>query len=190
MPISHPAAHLAFVNFRVESVSGDVATAGPAQLPAAESSGAPLMTAHRAVEAVFMAVNQAAADRHGAVVTLQFCVGGSDLAVRVQVQGDAVHTTFRTESPELRAVLAQEWSATASSFTGETLRLAEPVFTADGGSSMFSERDSSQSWQEPAESRFAPARPRRAARTTSPRVASVDAPLSVISSLGRLQTFA
>jgi hypothetical protein len=86
-------------------------------------------TAHRAVEAVMTAVERfSSGDRHA--VNMQFSVGGADLTVRVELRADQVHATFRTDSPELRAALATEWSAATPNVGDRSLRLAPPVFAA------------------------------------------------------------
>ncbi len=91
-------------------------------------------TAHRAVEAAMNATERfAARDQHS--VNLQFTVGGSDLNVRVEMRNGEVHTTFRTDSSDLRAALATEWQSVTTPNQGDrSARLAPPVFTAgDGG---------------------------------------------------------
>jgi hypothetical protein len=91
-------------------------------------------TAHQAVEAVLSAADRVAS-RTQHSVNLQFNVGGSDLNVRVELRAGEVHTTFRTDSAELRAALSNEWqSVTAHSSSERPTRLAPPVFTANGQS--------------------------------------------------------
>jgi hypothetical protein len=90
----------------------------------------PVVAAQRAVEAVLTAVERfSTGERHS--VNLSFAMGDTALDVRVELRDDTVHATFRTESPELRQALAQQWqAATGASDSGErTLRLAAPVFT-------------------------------------------------------------
>jgi hypothetical protein len=114
-----------------------VAVAAPtvAETSAAARADAPIpvettAAAHRAVEAVLAAVDRSSAgDRH--TVNLRFFVGGADLAVRVEMRADEVRTTFRTESPELRAALASEWSAATPDTGDRALRLAPPVFAGN-----------------------------------------------------------
>lgn len=87
-----------------------------------------------AVEAVLSAAERVSAER--SAVTLQFSVGGNDLAVRVAFRGGEVQATFRTDSPELRAALTHEWAAAGSKMTDASVRMAPPVFTSsDAGSS-------------------------------------------------------
>ena len=104
------------------------AEASPLPQPVALTS-----TAHRAVEAVLSATERfAARDQHS--VDLQFSVGGADLKVRVELRAGEVHTTFRTDSDELRAALSNEWQSVATTSDAERpVRLAPPVFASSGG---------------------------------------------------------
>lgn len=100
------------------------------------SSGELSSSARRAVDSA-MAVADHFARGSQRSVNLQFSVSGVDLAVRVEMRQDGVHTTFRTDSPELRAALAQEWnSVIATQAADRPQRLSEAVFTssATGGS--------------------------------------------------------
>jgi hypothetical protein len=99
----------------------------PASLP---QSVALTSTAHRAVEAVLSVTDRfAAREQHS--VNLQFSVAGSDLNVRVELRAGEVHTTFRTDSSELRAALSGEWhTMTTQGNSDRSTRLAPPVFTA------------------------------------------------------------
>ncbi len=106
----------------------------PAATPSASSAGLPTAeptaVAHRAVDAVLTAVERfSAGDRH--TVQMQFSVGGTDLSVRVELRGDEVRTTFRTDSPELRSALAHEWQAAGSVAADRPVRLAPPVFSSN-----------------------------------------------------------
>lgn len=83
--------------------------------------------AHRAVEVVLHAVDRVAAAGQKSV-KLEFSVGDADLEVRVELRDDEVRTTFRTDSADLRAALAQEWQGVASASPG-SLRLAPAVIT-------------------------------------------------------------
>lgn len=154
------------------------------------------VAARRSVEsAVEVARHFATGDRRA--VTLQFSVSGVDLGVRVELRGDEVHTTFRTDSTELRAALAQQWQSVTAAQGGERAsRLAEPVFTsnhtanqngADGGAAHHRE---SQARQQPwfAEAGVAP---RALARSKTSLVAPPPAVRAPIASVpGRLHTFA
>ncbi len=72
---------------------------------------------------------------HMGVVSLNFKFGAEDLAVRVQLRDGEVHTQFRTDSPELRAALSDEWHALATGQSGESgSRLIEPVFAPSNSS--------------------------------------------------------
>jgi hypothetical protein len=56
---------------------------------------------------------------------------GTQLSVRLEYRGGVVHTTFRTDSTDLRDTLTREWQSTMPSVVaGErSVRLAEPTFT-------------------------------------------------------------
>ena len=106
------------------------ATTALVDLPSSASqlAGDTTGTAHSAVEAVLTAAERfSAGDRHA--VNLQFSVGGADLTVRVEMRADEVRTMFRTDSPELRAALAQEWQ-TVNTGADRALRLTPPVFAS------------------------------------------------------------
>jgi hypothetical protein len=95
-----------------------------------ESGAGQLSVARRAVESVLTAADQIATGEQRSV-RLQFTVGGEELAVRVEFRGDRVHTTFRTDSSELRSALAHEWQSVSAVQNGvRTQRLADPVFAS------------------------------------------------------------
>jgi hypothetical protein len=97
-------------------------------------TGSSVSAARRAVEsAIAMAEHFTGAEHRS--VNLQFSVSGVDLAVRVELRGDAVHTTFRTDSPELRAALAHEWQVVNAQPADRAMRLADPVFASSSNSS-------------------------------------------------------
>ena len=140
--LTHPTALPAPVALASRGESPEAAPAGEPSLPV----GPTVVAAQRAVEAVLAATDRlASGDRHA--VNLQFAVGGTDLAVRVEVRADEVCATFRTDSAELRAALAHEWQAVSGEAADRPFRLAPPVFTttatdssglaafADGGAS-------------------------------------------------------
>lgn len=117
------------------SASGVLATANgaPSQSQAATSQ---MGVAQRAVEAALSSAEIFNSGGHKAV-NLQFSVGNTDLSLTVQLRNGEIHTTFSTDSADLRSDLAHAWQS-ASPTSGGSLRLAEPVFTspgaADGGS--------------------------------------------------------
>lgn len=93
-------------------------------------------TAHEAVEVVLKTVEQASSQEQKSV-NLRFSVGDVDLSVRVELHANQVRTTFRTDSPELRAALSQEWEALASHTSGErTLKHVPAFVTASENSSL------------------------------------------------------
>jgi hypothetical protein len=99
------------------------------------AAGQVTQAARRAVEAVLSIADQTIATDQR-TVRLQFTVGGEELAVRVELRGENVHTTFRTDSPDLRIALAHEWqSVSATQNGGRTQRLADPVFASNSSGS-------------------------------------------------------
>lgn len=128
----------------------NVPAAHPASIPSAPAATPAEITAaaHKAVDAVLASTERLASATQSSV-NLKFSVGGADLDVRVEVRAGAVHATFRTDSPELRTALAQEWQSTTSQPADHTLRLAPPVFAAGdrsgtGAGTGFSGEQSSQ----------------------------------------------
>lgn len=72
----------------------------------------------------------------------------TELSVRLSYRDGDVHTTFRTDSPELRAALTREWQGFAAGAALEPRghRIADPVFTTSNGGSDFAQgRDSGSS---------------------------------------------
>lgn len=127
MPAGSASAHSPISDASPATVSpslSDVRSATSSLPPAVELPS----SAHRAVEAVLSATDRfTARDQHS--VNLQFSVGGADLNVRVELRSGEVHTTFRTDSPELRAALSSEWNSMTSQQNGDrSARLATPVF--------------------------------------------------------------
>lgn len=97
---------------------------------------APVSTAHQAVEVVLKTVEQASTHEQKSV-NLRFAVGDVDLSVRVELHANQVHTTFRTDSPELRAALSREWEAMSNTNPGErTLKLVPAFVTSSEQSAM------------------------------------------------------
>jgi hypothetical protein len=115
-----------------------VSVNAPTVLSLVPDAPAPPASLRETMAAVVTAV-EALERRSDAVqksVDLHFDVGAERLALRVELRDGTVHTTFRTESPELRAALAHEWQAAMPSTAGRELRLADPVFssaTTSGG---------------------------------------------------------
>ena len=94
--------------------------------PQANAEADTSLLAHRAVEAVMTATERVDAGNR-AVVRLQFSVGDASLSVHVQLRAGEIHTTFRTDSSDLRSALASEWQAVNADST-RAIRLADPVF--------------------------------------------------------------
>jgi hypothetical protein len=93
----------------------------------------PSTIAQRAVEAVVEVVEAQAATRLQPApgVQLHLKLGGEDIAIRVELREGNVHTQFRTDSPEVRQAIAQEWSLLRTESPERTLRYLEPEFPAD-----------------------------------------------------------
>jgi hypothetical protein len=144
----------------------------------------------------------AAADRLAAgvqrSVNLQFSVSGVDLGVRVEMRGDAVHTTFHTDSPELRTAIAHEWQAVSVQNESRPQRLADPVFSSgshsglgQSGDGSAQQRDSGAREGRAAGSEFTVFRPgARPAATTSVSAAPAASRLAPSLTTRHLHTFA
>ena len=91
---------------------------------------APVATVRETLAAVISAVDaiERRADVQQKSVDLNFHVGNEKLGLRVELKDGAVHTTFRTESPEMNSALAREWHAVVPTAFAREVRLAEPVF--------------------------------------------------------------
>lgn len=166
--------------------------AAVATTPAGLTSGeidAP-RAAHRAVESVLSTVDRLA-DAPRRSVELDFSVGEVELAVRVELRGEEVRTTFRTDSPELRAALSQEWQSAAASHQGErAVRFAAPVIAGSdqppaqssfGGDPAFSQQQGRQMRHGGTDTpHFAgtPLRPAAAPAASAPAPAAVAMPLA------------
>jgi hypothetical protein len=101
--------------------------------PAAETAPAsPTLSSHAAQavrEIRDIADGLWAVDRSSVEVRFNF-TETEKLSVRVELKDGAVHTTFRTDSPELRDTLAREWQ-TQTPTAGSDIRpyrVADPVF--------------------------------------------------------------
>jgi hypothetical protein len=165
-----------------------------------EGSAGQLAVARRAVESVLNVADQLATSEQRSV-RLQFTVGGEELAVRVEFRGDKIHTTFRTDSSELRSALAHEWQSVSAVQNGvRTQRLADPVFASNssGNGQSFSSdsgsahhRDSGQRHTHPASDEIYGAR-RAFSNTTAAPAAITAVPVTAARILNplRLHTFA
>lgn len=165
-----------------------------------DTSGMVEQSANQAVESVMKVADQVASTSQHSV-KLQFSVGGEDLAVRVELRGDKVHTTFRADSPELCSALAHEWQAVSSQQGSDrTQRMAEPVFTSASGNSNSSTSDSGTGHSRDQHARHAPTpaedfgslirNSRAQLRAATESTAKNASPVNVNSSSRRLQTFA
>jgi hypothetical protein len=165
-----------------------------------DASTGQLSVARRAVESVLTATEHMATGEQRSV-RLQFTVGGEELAVRVEFRGDKIHTTFRTDSSDLRSALAHEWQSVSAVQNGvRTQRLADPVFASNssGNGQSFSSdtgspqhRDSNQQHAQVSSDEIYGARRAFPNTTVAPQAKTVvpAAATEVINPL-RLQTFA
>jgi hypothetical protein len=85
--------------------------------------------AQRAVDAAISAAESLNTGSNQAV-NMQFSVGNADLSLRVELRNGEIHTTFRTDSADLRLDLAHEWQSSNPGSGSGSVRLAEPVFTS------------------------------------------------------------
>jgi hypothetical protein len=85
--------------------------------------------AQRAVDAAISAAESLNTGSNQAV-NMQFSVGNADLSLRVEMRNGEIHTTFRTDSADLRLDLAHEWQSSNPGSGSGSVRLAEPVFTS------------------------------------------------------------
>lgn len=122
------------ISSALDNVSGSAA----ATRVIAEPATATVSHATAAIEATLDAVERARDAAHSSVeLKLSF---GDDtrLAVRVELRDNAVQTTFRTDSTELRQALATEWRhqapAIMATATDRSVRIADPVFAPGSGS--------------------------------------------------------
>ena len=137
--------------------------------------------ASQAVEAVVKLVDLQASRPTGqpATVHLRLRVAGEDLAIRVELREGAVHTSFSTDSAELRRALSDEWQVAASESQGRTLRLLEPQFVSPtrGGTEGFNAGGQSAQGQAQSRSQQEPAASPRPAVAAPPSAsAAVIAP--------------
>lgn len=90
--------------------------------------------AHRAVQTVVHLADaqfSASLNRtHSVNLRLKFA--GEDLTVRVELRDGAVHADFRTDSPELRTLLQNEWQAVVAAPAEQRVRFSDPVFGPAG----------------------------------------------------------
>lgn len=109
----------------------------PADTAVAEVVDASALHATDAADAVRQVVDivHEFRDRDRGSVEVKFdFADDAGLTVRVDLRGDELRTTFRTDSDELRSALGREWQGFAAGLANETRghRVADPVFTASG----------------------------------------------------------
>lgn len=163
----------------------------------APREAAPVPTPHAgaAVEATLAAIERI----HGpsrSSVELHLSVGDhTPLSVRVELRDGIIHTTFRTDSAELRHALTREWNVAAPALSAGSadrpVHIAEPAFVASAGS--FDSATDFRDGQRPAHPPTAPEPVSPAGRLASRPIAAAD-PVPQIpapaSTKGRLLAFA
>lgn len=120
------------VQFGTPALSSPVATefsATPSTSPATQTHASQLVHEIREIADGLWAV-----DRNS--VEVKFNFGENDrLSVRVEYRDGAVQATFRTDSPEIRDIIAREWQ-TQSSSAERPYRVADPLFSSSSGFSL------------------------------------------------------
>jgi hypothetical protein len=198
MASASPTQFLESVSSRNTSLApGHMEAATAASAAAPDFSPAPtpaLNAAHQAIEAVMKVAERFTTESQRAV-RLQFSVSGEDLSVRVEMHAGRVHTTFQTDSAELRSALAHEWQALTVSHAERTHRFADPVYSSaessfSSGGNASPENQRGHDMHQPGARFEIPSRslPARAAATAVAAVNSLH-PM-VPSTTHRLHTFA
>ncbi len=146
MPVSTFSNHNSASDFAATAVGAAASTTASDKGSETQAAAPMAEVAQRAVEAV-MSVADLSATRQQHAVNLQFSVGGTPLEVRVEMRAGEVHTTFRTDSNDLRAALSDAWQS-ASASSDKTMRLITPVFAPGSSSYMSSDTGGSFAQQQ------------------------------------------
>lgn len=110
------------------SVSGGIQTGTPT--PVAATSAPIVVQAPRLVEEIRAIADRISLiDRNSVEVRFDFN-DAEKLLVRVEYRDGTVHTTFRTDSSQLRDVISTEWQAQAATAEQRSYRVADPVFNS------------------------------------------------------------
>jgi hypothetical protein len=75
---------------------------------------------------------------------------GQQLTVRLQMSQGSIHPIFKTDSPELRQALEQNWSGFRSTASERGLQISTPVFESPSGEGAFNSFGSRDQSREPA----------------------------------------
>ena len=62
---------------------------------------------------------------------------GQQLTIRLQMSQGSIHPTFKTESPELRQAIEQNWGGFRTAASERGLQISTPVFESHGAGSSF-----------------------------------------------------
>ena len=126
--VSNKPASAEFTTTQSVSMSGGIQTG--TTTPVAATTALIVVQAPRLVEEI-----RAIADRISVIdrnsVEVRFDFNDSEkLSVRVEYRDGTVHTTFRTDSSQLRDVITTEWQAQAATAEQRSYRVADPVFNS------------------------------------------------------------
>ena len=126
--VSNKPASAEFTTAPTVSISGGIQPGSTAPVVATTASS--VVQAPRLVEEI-----RAIADRISVIdrnsVEVRFDFNDSErLSVRVEYRDGTVHTTFRTDSSQLRDVISTEWQAQAATAEQHSYRVADPVFNS------------------------------------------------------------
>lgn len=108
------------------------ASPSAAQAPDAASALAPAAASHAAElvhEIREIADGMWAIDRNSVEVRFKFD-NDEGLAVRVEYRDGTVKATFRTDSEQLRELIAREWQSQVAGADSRAYRMADPIFEA------------------------------------------------------------
>lgn len=126
--VSNKTASAEFTTTPAVAMSGGIQNGTTAPLAAATAPSE--VQAPRLVQEI-----RAIADRISVIdrnsVEVRFDFNNSEhLSVRVEYRDGTVHTTFRTDSSQLRDVISNEWQAQAAASEQRSYRVADPVFNS------------------------------------------------------------
>lgn len=133
----------------VAAPSLERAPAAPAPLPTmptpSEAETAPLRSAAATIVREIANLIERGATHERSTLELRLpAPAGDSLVVRLAMRGDAVQTTFRTDSPELRDWIAREWENWMPRLAERGVRVAEPTFDARDPAGASSDRGAPQ----------------------------------------------
>jgi hypothetical protein len=129
------------------AISSSAALAGRVSTAATSSPAASAGAAASALAQVIETADKMRSDGQTHVEVRMNLDDGQQLTVRLQMSQGSVRPVFKTESPELRQAIEQNWAGFRSSASERGLQISSPVFespSAGGGFSAFANRDQSR----------------------------------------------